>query len=110
MQQAIKHGTDRGDIAEQFAPVLDGAIGSEQRAEAFVAAHDDFQQILGGGVREFAHAEVVDDEQRRRCHRFHIERDAVTIYGHVTRDGHRGSFLEGREACRCSAGEAIAIS
>jgi len=54
MQQAVEHGTDGGDIAKQFAPVLDGTIGSEQRAETLVAAHDDFQQILGGGVREFA--------------------------------------------------------
>ena len=31
---------------------------------AFVAAHDELQQILGGGVRQLAHAEVVDDQQR----------------------------------------------
>ena len=72
MQQTIEHGADGGDIAEQLAPVLDRAVGSEQRADALVAAHDDFQQILGGGVRQFAHAEVVDDEQRDRGHRFHV--------------------------------------
>jgi hypothetical protein len=26
MQQAVEHGADRGDIAEQFAPVLDRPI------------------------------------------------------------------------------------
>jgi hypothetical protein len=62
MQQPIKHRADRGDIAEQLAPVLDRTIGGEQCAETFVAAHDDFQQILGSGVWDFAHAEVVDDE------------------------------------------------
>ena len=31
---------------------------------AFVAPHHDLEQILGRGVRELAHAEVVDDEQR----------------------------------------------
>ena len=72
MQQAVKHGADGGDIAQQFAPVLHRTIGGEQRAEAFVTAHDDFQQILSGGVREFAHAEVVDNEQRHSGHRFHI--------------------------------------
>ena len=72
MEQAIEHGADGGNIAEQFAPVLDGTVGSEQRAEALVAAHDDLQQILGGGVRKLAHAEVVDDEQRHRRHRFHV--------------------------------------
>ena len=29
-----------------------------------VAAHDDLEQILGGGDRQLAHAEIVDDEQR----------------------------------------------
>src|SRR5262249_37517935 len=64
VEQAIQHGTHGGDIAQQFAPVLDRAVGSQQRAETFVAAHDNLQQILGGGVRELAHAEVVEDEQR----------------------------------------------
>ena len=54
VEQVIEHGTDRGDIAEQFAPVFDGTIRCEQCAEALVAAHDDLQQILGGGVGEFA--------------------------------------------------------
>ena len=30
----------------------------------FVAAHDELEQVLGGRVRQLAHAEVVDDEQR----------------------------------------------
>src|SRR4051794_9757361 len=38
VQQAIEHCAYRGDIAEQLAPVFDGPVGSEQRAEAFVAA------------------------------------------------------------------------
>jgi len=62
MQQPVEHRTNCGNIAEQLAPVLHGTIGCQQRAKAFIAAHDDFQQILGGGVWEFAHAEVVDDE------------------------------------------------
>jgi hypothetical protein len=28
MQQAVEHGANRGDIAEQFAPVLDRSIRS----------------------------------------------------------------------------------
>jgi len=56
MQQTIEHGAHGSDIAQQLAPVLDGTIGGRQRAETLVAAHDDFQQILGGGMREFAHA------------------------------------------------------
>ena len=51
MQQTIEHGADGGNIAEQFAPVLDRAVGSEQCAAPLVAAHDDFKQILGGHDR-----------------------------------------------------------
>ena len=40
----------RVDPAIEFGPLL-------------VAAHDQFEQVLGGGVRQLAHAEVVDDEQ-----------------------------------------------
>ncbi len=50
MQQAVEHGADGGGITEQAAPVFYRAIGSQQGAAAFVAAHDDFQQVLGGGV------------------------------------------------------------
>jgi hypothetical protein len=46
MQDAIKHGAYRGDIAEQFAPVLDWTIRSHQRAAALVSTHD--QQGHGG--------------------------------------------------------------
>ena len=51
MQQSIKHGAHSGDITQQFAPVLDRTVGSQQRAETLVAAHDDFQEIFGGRVR-----------------------------------------------------------
>ena len=43
--------------------VLDGPIRGEHGGGALVAAHDQFEQVLGGGVRQLAHAEVVDDEQ-----------------------------------------------
>jgi hypothetical protein len=43
VEQPVQHGADGGGIAEQFAPVLDRAVGSQQRAGPFVAAHDDLQ-------------------------------------------------------------------
>ncbi len=43
MQQAVKHRTDSGAIAEYFAPILHWTIRSQQCARAFVAAHDDFE-------------------------------------------------------------------
>jgi hypothetical protein len=52
MKQAIEHGAHCGHIAKQLAPVLDRAIGGQQGAAALIAAHDDLQQILGGGVHE----------------------------------------------------------
>jgi len=63
MQKTIQHRAHGGNISEQLAPVLDGPVGSQQRTASLVAAHDDLQQILGGGVGKFAHTEVVDDEQ-----------------------------------------------
>src|SRR6185369_5434244 len=72
VKQAIEHRTDGGDIAEQFAPIFDRAIGSQERADAFVPAHDNLQQILSGGVRQLAHAEVIDYEQWYSSDRFHI--------------------------------------
>ena len=72
MQQAIEHGGDGGAVAEQLAPVVHGSVRCNQRAGAFVAAHDDFQQFLGGGQRQLAHAEVVDDQQRDGGEQFHV--------------------------------------
>ena len=52
VQKTIEHGCDGRHVAQQFAPVLDRAVGSQQRAGALVAPHDNFQQVFGGGVRE----------------------------------------------------------
>jgi hypothetical protein len=62
MQQAIEHGTNGSDVAEQFTPVLDWAVRSQQRAESLVTPHHDFQEILRCGVWQLAHTEVIDDE------------------------------------------------
>ena len=72
MEEAIEHGTDGGDIAEQLAPIFHRAIGSEQSAGALVAAHDDLQQVLGGGMWKFAHAEVIENEEGDSSDGFHV--------------------------------------
>ena len=64
MEQAIEHGRDGGGVAEKFAPVLDRPVRGQQRGGALVAPHDDLEEILARGVRELAHPEIVDDEQR----------------------------------------------
>ena len=72
VEQTIQHGAHGRYIAEHLAPVFDWTIRSEQGTGSLVAPHDDFQQILGGGVRQLAHAEVVDNKQRHGGDRFHI--------------------------------------
>src|SRR5260370_28482923 len=37
MEQTIEHGRDRRHVAQQFAPIFDPTVGSEQRAGALVA-------------------------------------------------------------------------
>ena len=64
MEQPIEQRGDGRGVAEQLAPVVDGAVRCEQRRRALVAAHDQLEEVLGGGVRQLAHAEVVDDQQR----------------------------------------------
>jgi hypothetical protein len=60
VEEPIEERGDSGGVAEQLAPVLDGAIRGDQRRGA---AHHDLQKALGRGRGESAHAEVVDDEQ-----------------------------------------------
>lgn len=68
-------------------PVLHGSVGSEQRARALVAPHDDLQQILSRRQGQLAHAEIVDDEERHRGHRLH-ELLTLTFYDRF------GEFLQ----------------
>jgi hypothetical protein len=37
VEQAVQHGSDGGAVAEQFSPVLDRAVGSEQCASETIA-------------------------------------------------------------------------
>ena len=37
VKQAVEHGADGGDIGEQFAPVIDGAVGCQHSAGPLVA-------------------------------------------------------------------------
>src|SRR6266576_182208 len=46
VEEAVEHGGEGRAVAEQFSPVLDGAVRGDQGAGAFVAAHDDLQQLF----------------------------------------------------------------
>ena len=63
MEEAVEERGNRGRIAEQLGPVVDWPIGGHQGAGPFVATHDQLEQVLRRRVREFAHAEIVDDQQ-----------------------------------------------
>ena len=63
MQQPVEQRGDGGGVAEQLSPVVDGSIRGEHRGGPLVTTHDQLEQVLGGGMRQLAHAEVVDDEQ-----------------------------------------------
>ncbi len=52
VQQAVEHGAHGCRVAQQFAPVFHRAVGGQHGAGTFVAAHDDFEQFLGGGERQ----------------------------------------------------------
>ena len=63
MEQAVEERGDGRGVAEELPPVLDGTIRGEDRGGPLVAAHDELEEVLGGGVGQLPHAEVVDDEQ-----------------------------------------------
>ena len=63
MEQPVEHGAHCRNVGQQLAPVIHRTVRSQQRTGAFVTAHHDLQQILGGGLRQLAHAEIVDDQQ-----------------------------------------------
>ena len=66
MQEAIQQRGDGGVVTEQLPPVVDWSVRGKDGGGAFVAAHHQLEEILGGGVRQLAHAEVIDDEERDR--------------------------------------------
>lgn len=105
VEEAVEHGADGGYVAQQFAPVFDGAVGSGQGARALVAAHDDFQEIFGGGVGELAHAEVVDDEQGHGGDVIHIsfERAVGNRVGEFIEQDVRFAIVEVVERAACVA-------
>ena len=64
MQHAVEECGHRGGVAEQLAPVLDRPIRREYRGGALVPPHDQLEEILRRGVRQFAHTQIIDDQER----------------------------------------------
>jgi hypothetical protein len=63
VEETIQQRGDGGGVAEELPPVFHGTVRCDQRRGALVAAHDDLEEILGRGVREPAHAEIVNEQE-----------------------------------------------
>ena len=64
VEEPVEQRGDGRGVAEELAPVLDRTIRGDQCGGAFVSAHDDLEEILGRGVRQALHPEIVDDQER----------------------------------------------
>ena len=100
MQEPVEQRGDRGGVAEQLPPLVDRPVGGEHRRGSLVAAHDQLKQVLGRGVGQLAHAEVVDDEQVRAA-----ELGEVVLAGLGER--RLGEFFE--EGVRFAVEDAVAL-
>lgn len=63
VQEAVENGGGCRDVADEFTPILEGAVGGHERRAIFISAHDDFEEVLSGVFREFLQSHVVDDEK-----------------------------------------------
>jgi hypothetical protein len=63
MEEAVEDGAGGGNVLEQLAPVFERAVAGHDGGAGFVAAHDDFQEVLAGVFGELLEAHVIDDEQ-----------------------------------------------
>lgn len=48
VKEAVEDGGGGGDVLDEFAPFLDGAIGSHEGGAVFISAHDDFEEEFTG--------------------------------------------------------------
>jgi hypothetical protein len=67
VHESVQERRDGWRVAEEFWSVLQGTVRRDDRRGAPVAAHDNLEQVFGGRSGEFAHAEIVDDQQRHRA-------------------------------------------
>ena len=65
MEKAVQNGSGSGDIADEFAPFFQRAVGGHQGRAQLVAAHDDLKEVFAGFGRQLLDAHVVDDQQVR---------------------------------------------
>lgn len=62
VRDAVEQGASQALVAEYFGPVLEGQVGGEDDALAFVRTADDLEEQLGAGLGEGHVAKLVEDE------------------------------------------------
>ena len=63
MERTIEQRRDGGGVAEELASVPTGRFDVIW-VDAFGETHDDLEEILGRGVRQCPHGEIVDQQER----------------------------------------------
>ena len=63
VEKAVENGGGGGDVADEFTPFFEGAVGGHEGGAEFVTAHDDLEEVFAGFGWELFDAHVVYDEQ-----------------------------------------------
>ena len=71
MEQGVEQCGDGGGVTEELPPVVDRTIRGEHGGGPFVAAHDQLEQVLGGGMRQLAQGAFPISRSRAHTHRRH---------------------------------------
>jgi len=63
VQEAIEDGAGGGDVLQQLAPVLEGAVAGHDGRAVFVTSHNEFQEVFASVLVQLLQAHVVADEK-----------------------------------------------
>jgi len=62
VEHAVEDGGGDRHILEEFAPILERAVGVDEDRFLFVAPHDDLEEVLAGVLRQILGGKVLDDQ------------------------------------------------
>ena len=63
VEESVEDGGGGRDVADEFAPLLDWAVGGHEGGPVFVTAHDDLEEVLAGTGWEEFDAHVIENEK-----------------------------------------------
>ena len=61
--QPVEQRAGEAFVAEDLGPILEGLVGGDDKAPAFVGAADDFEEEFSAGLREGVIAELIEHKQ-----------------------------------------------